>query len=307
MRSLRCLAKGISNSHLVARTMASVGAGKPNIDEIISKPNRAAIIRAIGEKGELSFKDLKAKMNLGVGTLYYHIDGLKGLVAQNGAKQYVLTEQGKQVYDTIKGMEGAGKVARRPRLPSLRAVLGEVFFFDSHVERLPVDSMSDVSITLGILLTASVLAGLTKVEVAVFFIRGRAAPAGFAFSAVFVSWLLLFALSAILVKLLWRSRSNLPGLAGGSALSLVPVMFAMLLEALRRTFAPGLAFLNTLFTVPLYLVFQGVLVVWGAYIFTVSVRSASNLNLERTLVVALVVVLVNLGYLWGRPLLFAGR
>ncbi len=109
------------------------------------------------------------------------------------------------------------------------------------------------------------------------------------------------------MKLLWRSSLNLPGLAGGSALSLVPVTFATVLEALRRTFAPGSAFLNTLYTLPYYVLFQGVLVVWGAYIFTVSVRSASNLNLEKTLVVALLVVLVNLGYLWGRPLPFAGR
>jgi len=56
-----------------------------------------------------------------------------------------------------------------------------------------------------------------------------------------------------------------------------------------------------------YLVFQAALVVWGAYIYTVSVRSASSLNLEKTLVVALLVVLVNLGYLWGRPLIFPAR
>ncbi len=287
--------------------MAAAGPGKPKTDEIISKPNRAAIVLAIGEKGEMSFKDLKAKMNLGVGTLYYHLDGLNGVVTQNSAKQYVLTDQGKQVYEAMKGMEGVGRPARRTRLPSLRAVLGEVFLFDSHVERLPIDSMSNVSITFGILLTAGVLAGMTRIDDAMFFILGRGAAPWFAFFTVFISWALLFGLGTLLVKLLWRSSPNLPGLAGGSALSIVPVMFAMVLEALRRTFTPTLAFLNTLYTLPYYVLFQGALVIWGAYIFTVSVRSASNLNLERTLVVALVIVLINLGYLWGRPLLFAGR
>ena len=108
------------------------------------------------------------------------------MVAQNGSKQYVLTDQGKQVYEAIKGLAQT-REARQVRLPSLRALLGEVLLFDSHVERLPIDSMSDISITLGILLTASVLAGLTGVDDAVLFILGRVAPPTFALITVFVS------------------------------------------------------------------------------------------------------------------------
>ena len=286
--------------------MSAPSSRPQNLDDILSKPNRAAIVRAIGDHGELSFKDLKASMKLGVGTLYYHLDGLSGLVSQNSFRQYILTEQGKQVYDAIKGMAQVKEV-RRVRLPSLRAVLGEILLFDSHVERLPVDSMSDVSITIGILLTASILAGMTRIDDAIFFILGRAAPPTFALYTVIVSWLFLFVVGSLLVTLLWRSSVSLAGMAGGSALSLVPMMFAMALEGLRRTYAPGLAFLNHLYVGSGYLVFQAVLVIWGAYIYTVSVRSASSLNLEKTLVVALLVVLVNLGYLWGRPLIFPVR
>jgi DNA-binding HxlR family transcriptional regulator len=286
--------------------MSAPGGRPQNVDDIVSKPNRAAIVRVIGERGELSFKELKASMKLGVGTLYYHLDGLSGLVTQNASKQYTLTEQGKQVYEAIKGMAQV-RETRRVRLPSLRALVGEVFLFDSHVERLPIDSMSDISITLGILLTASVLAGLTRVDDAMFFILSRAATPTFALITVFISWSLLFIMGSVLVILLWKSKVSLAGMAGGSALSLVPMMFAMALEGLRRTFAPGLAFLNQLYVTPGYLIFQAVLVIWGAYIYTVSVRSASSLNLEKTLVVALVVLLVNLGYLWGRPFLFPVR
>lgn len=286
--------------------MSASNARPQNVDDIISKPNRAAIIRTIGERGELSFKDLKAAMKLGVGTLYYHLDGLSGLVTQNGSKRYILTDQGKQVYEAIKGMAQV-RETRRVRLPSLRAVLGEILLFDSHVERLPVDTMSDVSITFGILLTASVIAGMTRIDDGMFFILSRAAPPTFALVTVFISWSLLFIMGSLLVIVLWRSNLSLAGMAAGSAISLVPVMFAMALEGLRRIFTPGLAFLNILYTVPGYLIFQAAIVVWGAYIYTVSVRSASNLNLEKTLVVALLVVLVNLGYLWGRPLLFPIR
>ncbi|MDG6901680.1 MAG: helix-turn-helix transcriptional regulator [Nitrososphaerota archaeon] len=271
---------------------------------MVAKPNRAAIILAIGEKGELNFKDLKARMNLGVGTLYYHLDGLGGLVAQNSSKRYVLTDQGRQVYEAIKATEGIGRPEPGSRTPSLREVLGEVFLFDSHVERLSIDTMSNVSITLGILLTAAVLASLTRMEDAMFFIGGRTVTPALALFTVPASWALLFGLAVLLVRLLWNSSPSISGLAGGSALSLVPGMFAMVLEGLRRAFAPGLAVLGVLTALPYYIIFQGALVVWGAYIFTVSVRSSSNLNLEKTLVVTLVIVLINLAYLWGRPLLF---
>lgn len=287
--------------------MSAAGPGKLLTDQIISKPNRAAIVFAIGEKGELSFKDLKARINLGVGTLYYHLDGLDGVVTQNSAKQYILTDLGKQVYAAIKEVKGAGKPVPRTRLPSLRAVLSEVLIFDSHVERLSIDSMSNVSITFGILLTAGILAAVARIDDGIFFILARGVAPWFAVISVLISWALLFGLGALLVRLLWRSIPNLPGLAGGSALSMVPLMFAMVLEASRKTFAPTLAFLNTLYAVPYFVLYQGILVIWGAYIFTVSVRSASNLNLEKTLVVALVIVLFNLAYLWARTILFVGH
>lgn len=274
--------------------------------QIISKPNRAAIVRTIGEQGEVGFKELKGRLNLGVGTLYYHLDGLTGYVTQNSSKQYMLTDQGEQLYEEMKGMEGIGKPLRRPRLPRFSRVLGEVFFFDSHIERLSIDSMSSISLTIGILFGAALLAGMTRVEAAMFFIRARNATATFAFFMVFWSWFLIFVMGAVLVTLFWRSRPNLLALAGGSALSMIPVTFALFLEGVRRVFTPDFAFLNTLYLNPYFLIFQVVLVLWGAYIFTLSMRSATSLNFERTLVVALLVVLVNLGYLWGRPLLFPG-
>jgi hypothetical protein len=75
-------------------------------------------------------------------------------------------------------------------------------------------------------------------------------------------------------------------------MALIPTMFAFVLDALRRTFAPRLDFVGSFFVLPYYVLFQGILVIWSAYILAVSVRSVSNLNLEKTLVVVLVIVVV---------------
>lgn len=284
--------------------LATPQPNRPSVEEVASKPNRAAIILAIGERGELSFKDLKAKMNLGVGTLYYHLDGLKGLVTQNSSKQYMLTDDGRAVYASMKGMGAVGRPEPRTKFPSPRAVLGEAFLFDSHVERLAIDSMSNLSITIGVLVTAAALAGVTRLYDAIFFVQGRSLTASAAFFTVPVSWVLLFGMTYLLVVVAWKSAPSIPGLFGGCSLALVPVVFAMVLEALRKTFAPNLDFLGMLFVFPYYPLFQAVLVIWAAYIFTVSVRSASDLNLEKALVVTLLIVILNLGYLtWIRPIL----
>ena len=282
--------------------MDAGGAATPTAQVIASKPNRAAIVIALGDSGGLSFKDLKAKMNLGVGTLYYHLDGLKGVVTQNGSKQYVLTDEGKTVYETIKGMGSLGRPEPRQRVPPLRAVLGEAFLFDSQVERLGVDTMSGISLTVGIVLTVATLAGITRFYDAMLFIQGRLAPANVAFFTVPLSWALIFALALLLVRGIWKTTPSLLGLAGSASMALIPIMFAMVLDALSKTFSTQLAFVGSLYVLPYYAVFQGVLVLWSAYILAMSVRSVSNLNLEKTLVVVLVIVIVNLVYLWGAPL-----
>jgi hypothetical protein len=278
---------------------------KELLDRVVSKPNRAAIVLFVGEKGEVSFKELKAELNLGVGTLYYHLDGLDGLVTQNKSRQYVLADPGKKVYDAMKSMNLVAKPVRRNRFPRASSVLREVLFFESHIERLSTDSMSSVSLTIGILFAAGVLAAMTRVEPAMLFIRSIGVAPDFAFFMLFFSWFLLFALGGILVAFLWKSRPNPLGLATGSALSLIPMTFAIVVNGISKTF-DNLNFLSYLYAYPYFLGFQILLVVWAGYIFTVSLRSASNLNLEKTLVVSLLVVLVNVGYLWARPQIFPG-
>jgi hypothetical protein len=134
------------------------------------------------------------------------------------------------------------------------------------------------------------------------FIQGRFAPPTTAFLTVPLSWALIFIICLVLVRVFWKVTPSLLGLAGAASLSLIPTMFAMVLDSLRKTFVPHLDFIGSLFVLPYYALFQGILVIWSAYLLAVSVRSVSNLSLEKTLVVVLMVVIVNLVYLWGAPL-----
>jgi hypothetical protein len=65
---------------------------------VLGHPLRRQLIKVLGEKLTMSFTDLKSTLNVSVGTLYYNLDLLKGIVEQNVNKKYVLTNKGKLAY-----------------------------------------------------------------------------------------------------------------------------------------------------------------------------------------------------------------
>lgn len=65
---------------------------------ILGHPLRREIIRILGSKKGATFTELKTALRMSVGTLYYNLDLLEGLVTQNETRRYVLTKQGERAY-----------------------------------------------------------------------------------------------------------------------------------------------------------------------------------------------------------------
>ena len=278
---------------------------EPSKDEVVarltSKPKRMAVVRLIGERGEVSFKELKARLDMGVGTLYYHLDAVRDLVTQNETKQYVLTDAGKTAYESIKGIEANPTKFAPRKLPSgVFEILRQIFLFESELEIIPQDQMLSLTFTVGILFTGTILSGFTRIEPAIFFLRTRNALPILSMYSLVASWSVIFGTVLLLSTFLWKARRNIMGLAAASAISLIPVIFSILLDSFRRTFPDPV--LNSLFGIPYFLGFQVVLVLWAGFLLTFSLRSALNLTIEKALVETLVVVLINFAYLWANPL-----
>jgi len=307
-KSFNAVLSGISEERIIELSHYSPPLESPEktlLDRVTMKPKRTAIVRFIGERGEVSFKELKAKLGLGVGTLYYHLDGLADVVTQNKIRQYILTEEGKKVYESIKNAPQINERANyRGLFPRVSGAFREVLFFESHVERLSLDPMSNLSLSVAILVVGSVLTALTRVEPAIYFIGSRTAGPGFAAEVFLFSWLVVLAVCWLLSSGLWRAQKNFAGVAASAAFSFIPILFVIMLDGVRRTFALG--FLTPLFSYPAFLVLQVLVVLWASYLLTISLMSSASLNLEKAMVVALAVVLINLGYLWARPLIFSG-
>ncbi|MDG6935240.1 MAG: helix-turn-helix transcriptional regulator, partial [Nitrososphaerota archaeon] len=97
--------------------MPSVKDASPEV-RVMGHPVRKRLIELLGEKQSVSFSELREETGLPVGTLYYHLDVLSGLVTQDGSKKYVLTKDGIKFYSEMAQKEGLPLPAQ-PKTTSL--------------------------------------------------------------------------------------------------------------------------------------------------------------------------------------------
>jgi len=72
---------------------------------ILGHPLRRNLIKILGEQKSASFTDLKSTLNVSVGTLYYNLDLLEGLIAQDRNKKYTLTPKGEMAFRLLEESE----------------------------------------------------------------------------------------------------------------------------------------------------------------------------------------------------------
>jgi hypothetical protein len=269
------------------------------LQSLISKPNRAAIINLLGENGELGFTELRTKLGVGVGTLYYHLDGLPKYVTQRDSKKYTLTDAGREIYfEMSKGGYQPVKAEPKKGISSVSDFLRDLFLLEAQAGRLGTDRLADAAIAILLVFMGAVLAGTVKVDTAMFFAVTSYVGATAAFTDFVLSWSVVFIVSTVVLILVYRSR-EIASVAAAASFSFLPSIFFMLVTSLRRNF--GVSVLSPLYDFPAILVFQVGLMIWAGYLLTVSLRSGANLTLEKTVLVTLSVVVINLGFLWARP------
>lgn len=103
---------------------------------VVSHPVRQRIIRLIGERGRVTFSEIRRETGLSVGVIYHHLHVLRDYLVRDGAA-YTFNVRGKLLYKlvreggVVKGAEGSS-YARLLRAVLLRgfaqSAMGEAFF-----------------------------------------------------------------------------------------------------------------------------------------------------------------------------------
>jgi len=69
--------------------------------KLLDHPVRKEIIELLGEQDRLGFKELKERLRINVGALYYHFDALSDLIMQDENRKYMLTDLGRMAYQFL--------------------------------------------------------------------------------------------------------------------------------------------------------------------------------------------------------------
>jgi DNA-binding transcriptional ArsR family regulator len=67
----------------------------------LDHPARRRIVELLGTHPSLGFSELRAETGLPVGTLYYHLDVLRGLVIQDSSRRYLLSREGVKLFESM--------------------------------------------------------------------------------------------------------------------------------------------------------------------------------------------------------------
>jgi len=94
------------------------------IYRLLKSPIRREIILLLHSRGELTATQLKRRLNVSYGTLYYHLDFLKPLIDQVGRGKYALNSRGARIAERL--LEELGVRKELKERPSILAFFEKV-------------------------------------------------------------------------------------------------------------------------------------------------------------------------------------
>jgi hypothetical protein len=269
---------------------------------ILSHPMRRDIIRLLGEKEVMGFTELRGTLNTSVGTLYYHFDVLGNLIAQDKNRKYRLTDRGRLAYRTLSGEKGEEIKPDSTAAPGpARAILLNLFVPRGLFVYLYSSPLRFVPEVLIILLYGAWVFSQSSLEpIGLFITAGPLTLPHVIIVKFLAGWLIFSFLSSLLAFALFGRRGGDLDLLVGVAFSFLPLLFLPSLVFLNIYFGLGMPVAGNIVVDILFFVFQG----WALCLLTTAIGSAKGLKMERAVIISLIVLYINIGYvlLLRRPL-----
>jgi DNA-binding transcriptional ArsR family regulator len=254
---------------------------------LLRDPARRKIIELLGEQGKIGFKDLRSNLNLGVGTVYYHLDMLSDFISQDKSRKYSLNDRGQLLYRSLK--DGHVSPALNAGSEAFAHRLGRWLFLSPVFSRAVRRNVFLVGAIIVIILGA-VGAALDNLEPLFFFYFSSTRS----FESIVLMWLFywvsLFLLAdAIIYVLFRRTGGDLQLLAcvGISALPLALFPYLYMLFPHVYTAVPAT-------TVWLSRAVLLILQIWTLLLISSAFSFGKGLRLDRAIIVTLIILYFNI-------------
>ena len=271
------------------------------IHGIVSHPLRRQIVELLGDEGPLGFTQIKNRLSVRVGTLYYHFDTLAGIVTQGPDKKYMLTDAGRDIYAKLHSAEYApsGEVLSRS-LPSPSSMdrVGRILvpspLIDAQRAGSPVAILGAV-LVLGI---GAFLVYQARLETLVLLLNPSSLglvlsptlEAVVLEAAFFGSWIAIYTVSEAIATVLFGRRGEHLVLLVGSAYCLIPLLlFEGWWDIVTNITLPT--------GVPALTVSRIILVIlqtWSLGILATIVARVKGLRLDKSAVIALAIAYLSI-------------
>lgn len=204
------------------------------IYQALGNPHRRNIIMLLGENPEgLAFSELKKRLNLSVGTLYYNLDQLGDLICQESNRRYILTEKGRLAYEMLKSdiemvkSKASGSTGAISKLQALLFPRWLFMFLESREKLMPF-------LALVVLLAGSLSCWYNGIVVGVTWIGFTSMAILSSLSFVW-SWLVVALASFALASLSAKERlKRLPKYLAEAGFSMFPIAIFVAVEPLLR-------------------------------------------------------------------------
>ncbi len=258
-----------------------------NIHALLKDETRRKIIGMLGEHEKVGFKEFKDNLNIGVGTLYYHLDILSDYLTQDKTRKYLLNEKGRLLYRVlIEGTIPAGL-----KIDSIYQSRGLQWLFLTPVFNKMDSSIKWIILPALILSIGAIGAGLARLEPLLLFYTPTISSFGMIAAIFLLSWIGAFFLIGVLSRLFYqRVGDNIYLLVCMSFAAAPLAVYPYLYMTLYPVVSP------TVGTYTLRIVLL-VLQVWSLILLTSAFSFGKGLRIEKAAVLSICLIYVNIALL----------
>jgi hypothetical protein len=172
---------------------------------LLRDPARRKIIEILGVRGKIGFKELRATLGLGVGTVYYHLDMLSDFMTQDKQRKYRLNDRGQALYRILKD----GNVPATLEISETFSHRLAKWLFLSPIFAKTAKPLRLLPVSIAILLIGAFGSAYANLDPALFFYFPYSTYSFLGTAALyFFSWISLFLFVELVTSVLYRRVGN---------------------------------------------------------------------------------------------------
>ncbi|MFX0069441.1 MAG: winged helix-turn-helix domain-containing protein [Promethearchaeota archaeon] len=259
---------------------------------LLRDPRRRKIIEILGVQEKIGFKELREILDLGVGTVYYHLDMLSDFITQDKKRKYRLNDRGKMLYRILK----EGNIP--PTLQIAEALTHRLakWLFLSPIFAKTVKPLRFLPLSIAILVTGALGAVYAKLDPALFFYFPYSTHSFTTTMTLYLfNWIGLFLFAEVLIYILYSRVGNDLQLFTCTGIASFPLTVFPYIYATISRIVPNLLLTTfDIFTQGLLLILQ----IWNLLLISAAFCYGKGIRLDKAIIVSLTAMYLNIAILF---------